>query len=133
LLFGVAVDKDAAVWRQTVDQALQFVVGNLVDVSDMFRVGRFSRLLPIIVKLRTTWDKRLILSKCNILKDFGEPLFIAADEPLKIRRKNIFARIKSRAEREGKVVSVIAGVLSVDKVAVFSLKDGKLNNHVQLS
>jgi len=85
---------------------------------------------PIIVKLRTTWDKRLNLSKCSILKDIGEPLFIAADEPLEIRRKNMFARIKSRAEREGKVVSVTAGVLSVNNVAVFSLKDGKLNNHV---
>jgi len=41
--------------------------------------------------------------------------------------------IKSRAERDGKVVSVAAGVLSVDNVAVFSLKDGKLNNHVSLS
>lgn len=132
LLFGVAEDKDAAIWRQKVDQALQFVVGKSVDVSDMFRVGRFSqsKVRPIIVKLRTTWDKRLILSKCSILKEFGEPLFIAADEPLEIRRKNMLARIKSRAERDGKVVSVIDGVLSVDNVAVFSLKDGKLNNHV---
>jgi len=47
-----------------------------------------------------------------------------------IRRKNMFARIKSRAERDGKVVSVTTGVLSVDNVAVFSLKDGKLNSHV---
>ena len=31
---------------------------------------------------------------------------------------------------DGKVVSVIDGVLSVDNVAVFSLKDGKLNNDV---
>jgi len=43
MLFGVAEDKDSAVWRQKVDQALQFVVGNSVDVSDMFRVGRFSQ------------------------------------------------------------------------------------------
>jgi len=42
----------------------------------------------------------------------------------------MFARIKSRAERVVKVVSVTAGVLSVDNVAIFSLKDGKLNNHV---
>jgi len=100
----------------------------------MFRVGRFSqdKEHTIIVKLRTTWDKRLILSKCSILKDFDKPLFIAADEPLEIRRINMFPRIKSHAERVGKVVPVTAsaGVLSVDNVAVFSLKDRKLKNHV---
>jgi len=78
----------------------------------MFRVDHFSqdKVRPIIVKLRNTWDNRLILSKCSILKDFDEPLFIASDEPLEIRRKYMFARIKSLAERVGKVVFVTTGV-----------------------
>jgi len=37
-------------------------------------------------------------------------------------------RIKYRSERVGKLVSVDNGILSVDNVQVFSLKDGKLNN-----
>jgi len=43
LLYVAAEDKDAAVWRLKVDQALHFVVSNSVDVSDKYRVDRFSR------------------------------------------------------------------------------------------
>lgn len=119
----------AAVWRRKVDQVLQFITGKPVDVMDMFRVGRFdqNKLRPIIVKLRTVWDKRIILSKSSMLKNFGEPIFIAADEPLDVRRKNMLVRIQSRAERAGKSVSVVDGVLSVDSIAVFSLSAGKLS------
>ena len=35
-------------------------------------------------------------------------------------------RIKSKAEREGKIVSVVDDVLHVNNVATFSLKDGYL-------
>jgi hypothetical protein len=132
MLFGVSEEKDAALWRRKADQALQFVTGKPVDVMDMFRVGRFaqSKVRPIIVKLRTVWDKRVILSKSSMLKNFGEPIFIAADEPLEVRRKNMLARIQSRAERAGKSVSVVDGVLSVDNVNVFSLSAGKLSLNV---
>lgn len=129
MLFGVPEEKDAAVWRRKADQVLQFITGKPVDVMDMFRVGRFAqnKLRPIIVKLRTVWDKRIILSKSSMLKNFGEPIFIAADETLEVRRKNMLVRIQSRAERAGKSVSVVNGVLSVDNVAVFSLSAGKLS------
>lgn len=128
MLFGVSEDKDAAVCRRKVDQVLQFVSGNSVDVLDMFRVGRFAqnKLWPIIIELRTIWDNRIILSKCSKLKEFGEPTFIAADEPLEIRRKNMLMRTQTRAERAGKSVSVADGVLSIDNVKVFSLRYGKL-------
>jgi hypothetical protein len=55
-------------------------------------------------------------------------IFVAPDEPLEERRKKILARIKSRAERDGKSVMIENGVLSVDNVAVFSVQDGKLIN-----
>jgi len=41
----------------------------------------------------------------------------------------MFDRLKSRAEREGKSVSVTNRVLIVDDVPVFSLKDGKILNN----
>jgi hypothetical protein len=85
-----------------------------------------NKVRPIIVKLRTFWDKRIILGNCRKLKDFGEPIYISADEPLEIRRKNMLGRIQSRAERAGKLVSIVDGVLSVDNVEVFSLSRGKL-------
>lgn len=130
VLFGVAEDKDASVWRRKVDQTLLYVSGYNVDVTDMFRIGRYTqdKTRPIVVKLRTAWDRRIILSKCNRLKDYNERIFIAADEPVEERRKKIMTRLKSRAEQNGKNVSVVDGVLFIDNVSVFSLKDGKLNH-----
>lgn len=131
VLFGVAEDRDATAWRRKVDQVLSFVAGSAVDVCDMFRIGRFAegKVRPVLVKLRTTWDKRIILSNCGRLKNFGERVFISADESIEERRKRMLARIKSRAEQQGKSVLVIDGVLLVDNTAVFSLKDGNLNNN----
>jgi hypothetical protein len=89
MVFGVAENKDVRVWRRVVDRALQFVVGHVVDVKDMLRVGRYTdgKIRPIIVKLRTSWDRRIILAECGKLKDFEERIFFAADEPVEERRK----------------------------------------------
>jgi len=131
VVFGVAENRDATIWRQKIDQALQFVAGNNVDTADMFRIGRFvdGKVRPVVVKLRTAWDKRIILSKCNKLKGYSERIFISADEPLPERRKRMLGRIKRRAERDRKSVAVVDGVLMVNDIPVFSLKDGKLHNN----
>jgi len=39
----------------------------------------------------------------------------------------MFNRLKSRAEREGQMISVTNGVLYINGIQVFSLKDGKIN------
>ena len=59
------------------------------------------------------------------LKDFEGRVFIVPDEP-DVRRQKVLDRIKKRAEREGKLVVVANGVLSVDGVNVYSLKDGRI-------
>ena len=130
MVFGVAEDKDARVWRRRVDRALQFVAGSGVDVKDMMRVGRYAegKTRPIVVKLRTSWDRRIILAESGKLKDYEERIFIAADEPLEERRKKMLGRMKIRAESDGKVVAVVDGVLSVNGKPVFSLKDGKISH-----
>jgi hypothetical protein len=96
----------------------------------MLRVGRFdqNKIRPIFVKLRNAWNKRIVLINSSKLKDYSERIFIASDEPIEERRKKILARIKSRAEVAGKTVSVVDGVLSVDNIPVFSIKDGKINH-----
>jgi len=128
VLFGVAENRDATVWRQAVDDALCHVMGRTVDVADMFRIGRFtaSKTRPVIVKLRTVWDRRIILSNCKRLKDIDSRIFIVPDESPEVRRKRVLQRIQSRAESDGKLTVVVDGVLLVDNVPVFSLKDGKL-------
>lgn len=129
MVFGVREEKDASVWRGRVDQALAFTAGMSVDVTDMFRVGRFdvNKSRPILVKLRTVWDKRIILSNCHKLRDYPERIFVAPDESLEERRKRMFERIKFRSEKDGKSVVVDKGILLVDNVQVFSLKDGRLS------
>jgi len=128
MVFGVAENKDVRVWRCTVDRALQFVAGCAVDVKDMLRVGRFvdGKTRPIVVKLRTAWDQRLILAESRKLKDFEERIFFSADEPIEERRKKMLGRIKARAQSKGQVALVVDGVLSVDGKPVFSLNEGKL-------
>jgi len=130
MLFGVSEDKDASVWRGKADRALEFTAGHSVDVTDMFRVGRFSdgEVRPILGKLRNGWDRRIILINCHKLTDYTERIFVAPEESLEDRRARMLERIKYRSERVGKLVSVDNGILSVDNVQVFSLKDGKLNN-----
>jgi hypothetical protein len=97
----------------------------------MFRLGRFSsnKSRPVLVKLRTVWDKRLILSKRSKLKNFSQRgIFVESDEPIAVRRSQIIDRLKRKAEREGKRVCVKEGVLYIDDSAMFSVTDGFLNN-----
>jgi len=51
-------------------------------------------------------------------------VFIRPDEPIEARRKQTLERLKDRAERSGKHVSVVNGMLAVDGVDVFSLENG---------
>ena len=130
VVFGVKEDQDPSIWRQQVEIILEYVHGMRVDVVDMFRLGRFSseKTRPVLVKLRTVWDKRIILNGCSRLKHFSQRgIFISADEPLEVRRKQTFDRLKYRADQSKKLVNVTDGVLSIDGVAVFFLSAGFLN------
>jgi len=130
VVFGIEEDRNAEVWRNKVDDALSFVTGRHVDVMDMYRIGRFAndKIRPIIVKLRTVWDRRVVLSSCAKLRNYSSRVFISPDEPPDVRRKRVFERIKAKAERDGKVVSVVNDVLYVDGVGSYSLKDGAIHN-----
>ena len=77
--------------------------------------------------MRNGWNRRVILINCHKLKDFTERIFIAPDESLEERRTRMLEIIKYRSQRDGKFVSVDNGILSVDNIQVFSLKDAKLN------
>jgi len=127
IMFGIAEDRDANVWRRKVDDTLSYVTGRAVDVVDMFRLGgKFdsSKVRPVLVKLRTVWDRRIILGQCYKLRQCADQIYIAPDEPLDVRRKRILDRKKAAAVRDGKAVEVINNVLVVDNVEVYSLKDG---------
>jgi len=128
VMFGVPEDRVATVWHKTVDDALRFVHGTEVDVTDLYRVGCFvqGKTRPVVVKLRSSWDKRIILMNCRKLKDFVIRIFITADESIQVRMEKALERWRSRAEKDGKSVEVRDDILSVDGIQVFSLSDGKL-------
>jgi hypothetical protein len=133
VLFGVPEERDVSVWRRNVDDILHYVTGHNVDVGDAFRLGRYnpngnSKARPILLKLRTVWDKRLILSRCSRLKEYSQRgIFVVADEPPEVRRKEMYGRLKHRAVKDNKLVNEKDGVLFIDNIAVYSLLSGYLN------
>jgi hypothetical protein len=91
----VAEDRDTVQWRQKVDDILQFVAGGAIEIVDMIRVGgrfREGRVRPVLIKLKSVWDRRLLLSSCCKLKDYPVRNFIHPDEPLDIRLRQTFDR-----------------------------------------
>lgn len=128
VVYGIAENVNISVWKQRIDDTLNFIVGRVVATTDAFRLGKYAdgKTRPVLVKLKSAWDKRLILRGSYKLKDRSDKVFVFSDEPLETRRKQMMDRIKSKAEREGKIVSVVDDVLHVNNVATFSLKDGYL-------
>jgi len=130
VISGVAEDKQPSEWRNKVAEGLAVAAGRHVDIADAFRLGRFQqgRTRPVLVKLRSIWDKRVVLSNSRTLGQHDQPdfirrMFISPDEPLEVRRKNMLKRIRIRAEREGKLVRVSddGNCLYVNDSLVFSI------------
>lgn len=130
VVFGVKENRNSLIWRSEVDDILQFVAGNHIDVVDMYRVGRFSpdKMRPVIVKLRTVWDRRIILSGCSKLKSYADRIFIAPDESREVRRQKTFDRLKYRAERDGKTVVIQNDRLIIDGITIYSVAEGFINS-----
>ena len=83
----------------------------------MFRIGKFQqdKVCPIIVKLHSQCDKRLILSKQSSLKtSMYKDILIVPDQPLDVRRKICLYRLKHKAIIEGRHVAVVNDVLVID-------------------
>jgi len=70
VLFGVDdCNGNDSTMRSKVDDILLCVNGQPVVVRDMFRLGRYQagKNRPILVKLQSAWDRRIILSKRSTL------------------------------------------------------------------
>ena len=136
VIFGVKEERDVTLWHKSVNDILSFVSGHNVDVVDQFRLGRYvgntdgasRKPRPILVKLRVFWDRRVILSRCSVLKQYKQAgVFIVPDESVEVRRKNMLDRLQSRALNEGKKTVVNDGVLSINDAPIFSVQAGYLN------
>jgi hypothetical protein len=127
VLTGISENRDASVSRDIVTRALNHAAGTQVDVIDAFGLSRYSsgKQRPITVKLSSVWHRRLVTAEARKLRHVTEfrRVFVTADEPLEVRRRNTPQRLKSRAERDGRSVIVSHDdMLSVDGVDTFSLR-----------
>jgi hypothetical protein len=89
--------------------------------------ARETWLGPVLVKLGSVWNRRLVMAGVRKLRNVTElqRVFITADEPLEVRRQNTLDRLKYRAQREHKQVSISNdGVLSIDGVETFCIQRG---------
>ena len=134
VLFGIAENKNRTAWYNVVADVLHFVAGRKVEISDAFRLGAFhaDKIRPILVSLCSVWDKRLVLSYSRKLAtsedDTLKRVYVVADEPVEVRRQKALTRMKNRALRENKTVSVSddGSRLYVDGVAVYCVTSGRL-------
>jgi len=131
VLFGVPENNVRSAWCKCVTDVLDFVAGRRVEIDDAIRLGTFSadKCRPVLVKLKSVWDRRLALSNSYLLQNGDEvkrKIFVAADEPVAIRRKNVMARLKRRAEGKGEQVCQSEdGCLYVNGQLIYSVKNGR--------
>ena len=86
VLFGLPENDSILKLKSEIDEVLEFLAGEQVIVNDVFRLGKFSASSnncpnPVLIKLATAWDRKVILHKCD-LKDFKTSrLFLREDVP----------------------------------------------------
>jgi len=128
VVFGISENPE---WRKKLTDVLNYTAGREILVQDAFRIGRTAsgKNRPIIVKLHSILDRRLLLSNSRQLAscvDYMHSIYIAADEPLDERRKGTINRLFRNARRDRKVAEMTddGAKLFVDGVLVYTLKDG---------
>ena len=85
IIFGIADDRYALQWRSKVDDVLLYVADRAVYTVDTYQLGQYNsgKTRPVLVKLRTVWDKHIILSISSKLKNYAtRGIYVAPDEPL---------------------------------------------------
>ena len=126
---GISENRDRNMWSNNVRKVLHCAAGYEVVVSDAFRIGRYceSKCRPVLVKLNSIWDKRIVVNGSRRLADVPEfrgMVYIHADEPPEVRRLKMLNRLKMRAVAAGQKVLVKDDMLFVDDNAVFSSISG---------
>lgn len=130
IVTGVAESRNPTEWCDIVTAALRAACGREVKFDDAIRLGKFvpdKPPRPILVKLCSPWDKRIVVGGAWRLKDNDQlrRVYIRDDLPLSERRRNLLERLQYRATRDGHTVSVSSdGVLVIDGINTFSLQDG---------
>ena len=76
VLFGIPEGGLILQAKKTVDEVFDFVTGKQVQIKDIFHLRWFNKSgspscpCPLLIKLCTAWDRKLILMRRFMLKDF---------------------------------------------------------------
>ena len=89
ILFGLPEFGSLVESKASVDEVLEFLTGKPIPIRDMFRLGKYvkepsslTRPRPVLIKLCTAWDRKLILlQKRNLLHFKIKRLFMREDVP----------------------------------------------------
>lgn len=91
ILFGLP-ESSLLSMKSAIDDMSTHLIGKSIRVTDAFRLGRRgevnsqSRPRPVLIKLESCWDKRLLLASCRKLKGYSDhKLFIREDLPPEAR------------------------------------------------
>ena len=107
IIFGLPEEDSLKKTKEVVDQLLHYITGKSVLWKDAFCLGRRKSTAstssmvpppprPLLVKLCSEWDKRLILSAKHKLKDYDvQNVFLREDLPFDVGQ----SRAKSRQNR----------------------------------
>ena len=90
ILFGLPEGRSIVDTKDSVDEIMEFLAGKPIPVKDVFRLGRYDRTSsgsqssrrpqPVLVKLTTQWDRKLILLCKSNLRSFKiSRLFLRED------------------------------------------------------
>ena len=79
IIFGLPEVESLPALKKSVDELLNFLVGKSIPLHDLFRLGRRKKIpdsmppcrpRPVLLKLMSTWDRRLDMSAVSKLKGF---------------------------------------------------------------
>ena len=91
ILFGLQETSSIVETKKYVDEILAFIAGRPVSIKDLFRLGKLAkpsspsasisqRPRPVLIKLVTAWDRRVVLFSKRKLKEFRlHHLFLRED------------------------------------------------------
>ena len=91
VLFGLQETSSIVETKEYVDEILNFIAGRPISIKDLFRLGRLARPSspsasisrrprPVLIKLLTAWDRKVVLFSKRKLKDFRlQRLFLRED------------------------------------------------------
>ena len=117
VLFGLPEGRSFVESKKVVDEILEFLSGKSIQIKDMFRLGKFisqttsSRLRPVLIKLGTAWDRKLVLLRKSSLKDFHiKRLFLREDVPPehKLRVRKVVSSLHSSDLNQGSSTTAIS-------------------------